>query len=329
MVTEARARLSKALEAFGLVPIAAPSPIDASVSNVNYRVETAAGPVFLRAHRLSRPLDRLQREQAGAAWAASRGLPVATPLPAANGDTIVLIDGQYWSAYRWVDGQTCRRGSITPEQAHRLGAAHGRTLVALRDYPGDLPSNSELNWSTAGSLAALDSVAAEVARRGTAQEQRWHALQREFLVSGAAQPDDAFAWLAVAPAHGDFHERNVIFGPDGELAAVVDWERFCLQPPAFEVLRAASFMLLLEDEPLQAYGEGFREHASLDAATIPAAVEAWWQSSAHNTWAFRDTFADGSKASRQFLPEEEHRAALFRDRAFREWLTGALLRFAA
>ncbi len=322
--------LRLALVAFGLEPVREPQPVENSVRNTNYRVETEVGVVFLRRHLAGRPLERLQREHAGAAWAGSRGLAVAEPLPARNGEPIVDLNGQFWSAYRWVDGSTYRRGSITPDQARSLGAVHGRCQVALRDYPlaSNLPKNSELTWSTEASLAAIESIRIEVQRRGTEQEQRWLAKQEALLQSGSARPSEDFAWLPLAASHGDFHERNVMFRDSGELAAVVDWERFCLQPPAFEVLRAVSFMLLLEADGLRAYLEGFREHEKLEVRTVRSAVDAWWQSSMHNTWAFRDTFRDGSTTSRQFLPEEESRSLQFNEADFRAWLTEQLVRFA-
>lgn len=322
--------LGAALHAFGLKPLREPRPVDNSVLNLNYRVETAGGVVFVRSHRVGRPLERLQREQAGAAWAGSHGLPVAQSLPTPGGEPIIEIDGQFWSAYRWIDGSTYRRGSITPGQAQRLGEVHGRCQLALRDYPqaSALPKNSELTWSTEASLAVLDAIRSEVQRRGTAQEQRWLTQQFDLLRSGEAKPCEAFAWLPLAVTHGDFHERNVMFTESGELAAVVDWERFCLQPPAFEVLRAVSFILILEEAPLQAYLEGFRRYATLDSRTVGPAVEAWWQSSMHNTWAFRDTFRDGNTTSRQFLPEEERRSVQFNDAQFRDWLTATILRYA-
>lgn len=319
--------LEKALEAFGLRPLSPPAPIENSVLNQNYRVDTAGGPVFLRSHRPGRPLERLQRELAGAAWAASRGLPVSKSRLSPDGRAIVDIDGQFWSVQEWVDGATYLRGSVTPEQAHRLGAVHARCLVALDDYPGiaDLPPNSELSWSTEASLAILNAIGPEVARRGNEQEQRWHATQTELLRSPLSVGPEPYAWMPRAATHGDFHDRNVMFEPDGALAAVVDWERFCVQPPAFEVLRAVSFMLILEPAQLRAYVEGFREHATLVEATIPAAVDAWWQSSLHNTWSFRDTFRDGNTTARQFLPEEERRSEQFNEGGFREWLTAELL----
>ncbi len=177
-------------------------------------------------------------------------------------------------------------------------------------------------------MVKLRSVGPLIATRGTDLERRWHGRQVEMVDSDAPRPSSDFSWLPVQPAHGDFHERNVMFDDSGSLAAVVDWERFCLQPPAFEVLRAVSFMLMLEEANLVAFCRGFRRHAQLDPATVGPCVDAWWQSSLHNTWVFRDFFIGGNEGTRQFLPEEEWRSLRFNDGAFRSWLTAIITRHA-
>lgn len=319
--------MAAALRAFGLAASAPPALVEHSILNQNYRVETADGPVFLRQHRSTRTLERLERELAGAAWAAGKGIPTPEPLSSRTGENIVQIGGRFWSAYRWINGSSYRRGEIEPVQAGRLGEVHGRCIAALADYPraADLPPNSELTWSTEQTLSDLRQVGPLVVAWGTDQERRWHARQLEMVQSAGPRPSTDFAWLPLQPAHGDFHERNVVFDDSGSLAAVVDWERFCAQPPAFELLRAVSFMLMLEEGPLVAYLRGFGRHAPLDPATVAPCVDAWWQSSLHNTWVFRDSFISGNERARQFLPEEEWRSVRFHDAAFRTWLTSMIV----
>ncbi|MEO8540277.1 MAG: phosphotransferase [bacterium] len=321
--------IEAALTAFGLVASAEPAPVDNSILNQNYRVDTSEGSYFLRAYRRGRTLERLQREQAAAAWVSERGLPTPVAIASPGAETLIEVEGQFWSLYRWIDGGTYRRGEITPPEAERLGMVHGQCMAILRNYPSlDLPPNSELTWSTEKTIEALEAVASEVDRRGNDQERRWHAKQLAIISSGVARPSTAFAQLATQATHGDYHERNVMFRHDDTLAAVVDWERFCVQPPAFEVLRAVSFMLLLDAEPLRAFLEGFRRNNSLDANAVRPAVDAWWQSSLHNTWVFRDYFLAGNEEARRFLPEEEGRSSRFNDSAFRSWLAETIVRYA-
>ena len=325
---ELLATFRRVLARYGLTGIHSAKPIADSGSNENFRLETAVGPVFLKFHRANRPLERLEREQHAIAWVASRGIPVVAPLAASDGSTLVEHGGRFWSAYRWVEGQTYPRGDISVSQAASLGAVQGMLHRVLAEYPaGQLGPNSELSWDTAASLRNLEQVAPSVERDGTEQERRWLNRQRDLLESGVARGSDEFE-MARQPTHGDFHERNVMFGRPGELVAVVDWERFCVQPPAFEVVRAVSFMLLLSEPLLSAYFQGYATEVRLEEATAVTAVEAWWQSSLHNTWAFRDYFLAGNAGARQFLPQEESRSRLFNDPAFRERLAATIIRFA-
>lgn len=323
------APLARALEAFALEPLSPPAPVEEFRLNENYRVETASRVVFLRGHGPNRPFERIQREHAGANWVAGRGLPIAEVLTTPSGQSIVEIDGRFWTAYAWVEGWTYRRGETPVDGANALGLAHGRCLAALRDYPAadTLPTNSEITWSTEFSIDVLESIADEVAARGTGREKHWHPVQVELLRTAGRPPEAAFTALPMVATHGDFHERNVMFDAAGNLAAVVDWERFCQQPPVFEVLRGASFMWLMDPDLLRAYLEGIRDHAPLDPAAVRPGIDAWWQSAMHNTWAFRAGFRDGNDEVRRFLVEEEDRVMQFHDPVFREWLAETMLRF--
>jgi homoserine kinase type II len=316
------------LNRFGYPVVGEPVLVADSVSNQNFRIETGSGPLFLKCHRSNRTPNRLAREQAALRWVGERGVPVAAPLPTPAGETLVELEGRWWSLYPWLDGQTYQRGSIGPDEATLLGELHGRLHRVLSEYPtAGLPPNSELSWDTNASLADLALVAPEVEARGTDQERRWVRRQRDLLESGAARPSASFE-LPLQATHGDYHERNVMLSRRGEVLAVVDWERFCVQPAVFEVLRGVSFMLLLYDEAiLSAYLGGYRREAKLLEAEVLPAIEAWRHSAMHNTWALRDFFLAGNSATRQFLPEEEIRSGRFNDPAFRERLAETFIRY--
>lgn len=315
------------LREYGATLDVAPALVPDSISAENYRVETNRGTFFVKRYRESRPRDRMAREQAAIAWAAANGLPVARPLATQRGETLHECEGRWWSVSPWVKGSTYRRGQMSPAGAEHLGAVHGRTHRVLAAHPiRALPPNSELTWDTAASVEILKTLGPHVRDRGDDRERRMVRKQRELLESGIARPSSEFSGIPMQATHGDFHERNVMIDETGEVAAIVDWERFCVQPPAFEVLRAVSFVLLLEQPLLSAYLRGYRRETSLDETTIEPAIEAWRQSAMHNTWALRDYFLQGNPATRQFFAEEEARARLFNDSAFREQLAETFLR---
>ena len=321
------ATIAGLLREYGAVLTGPVERVPDSVSNENYRAPTTVGPLFVRRHQERRTFDRLEREQQAIAWAGANGLPVARPLSTPAGATLREAGGRWWSVYPWLEGWTYQRGSISPEEAARLGAIHGATHRVLARHPaGRLALNTDLVWDTQASINALAEVEPHVNARGNDLEKRLVRRQRELLESGAARPSSDFAGLPVTPTHGDFHERNVLFDATGEVAAIVDWERVCLQPPAFEVLRAVCFVLLLEDPLLSAYLQGYRRESRLDEHTIAPVIEAWRQSAMHNTWSLREYFFRANAATRQFFAQEDGRARVFNDPAFRERLRETFIR---
>ena len=309
-----------------------PAPVPQSVMNANYRVETSVGVRFVRGHRAGLPRERLEREHRVMVWARERGVPVAPPLADAAGHTVNSLGGRLWSVFPWVPGRSLLRGTVTAREAGLLGAMNGRLHRVLADWPpGDLHRNSELSWDTEKSIADLSRVD-DLIRYYPAQTeeqlrvQGWIRDQLELLEGGAALPAAEFQGVPVQPCHGDPHERNLMVDAAGEPVAVVDWERFCLTPPAFEVLRTLTFALLLDEPLLTAFLAGYRTEHRLAAETVAPCVEFWWQSQLHNTGAYRDRFIKGNRAVEQFFPEGAAARRRYADAGYRAGLAGLLRR---
>lgn len=312
-----------------------PEHVPESVSNTNYRVETGAGPRFIRAHSASLTRERIEREHRVMVWAGERGIPVASPLADGASRTVHAIGGVLWSVFPWLEGRSLHRGTMTAREAGLLGAMNGRLQRVLADWPpGDLHRNSELSWDTERSIADLSRVD-DLIRYYPAQTeeqlrvQGWIRAQMEMLERGAARPAADFEEIPVQPCHGDPHERNLMVDAAGEPMAVVDWERFCLNPPAFEVLRTLTFARLLDEPLITAFLAGYRTENRLAAETIAPCVEFWWQSELNNTWVYRDRFIKGNLAVEQFFEEGAAALRRFSDAGYRASLAGRLRREAS
>ena len=309
-----------------------PEPVAQSVSNTNYRVMTASGAHFIRVHRAHMTLERIEREQAAMRWAGERGVPVAPAIADGTGQRVHRIGGAFWTVSPWVGGRSLLRGTMTADEAALLGAIAGRLHAVLREWPaGDLHKNSELGWDTERSIAELSRID-DLIRYYPAppedqlQAQRWLRAQLARLESGVARPSADFAAIPVQPTHGDPHERNLMVDANGDAVAVVDWERFCLNPPAFEVLRTLTFAHLLDEPHLGAFLRGYSTENRLDPATVGPCTEQWWQSQLHNTWAYRERFIRGSRATEQFFADGAAAIERFSDEGFRAGLAARLVR---
>lgn len=321
---------------FGFAASGVPQKLMFSLVNANYRVETDRGPVVVRGHKASMPLVQLRREHAVQRWANEHGLPTNPPLLDASGEAVFELGGRFWVVYPWLSGHSYLRGSVTPKQAAVIGAAHAQSHVVLREYPetAGLHRNSELSWDTEKSVAALQQVlqaidALEAPTDDDARHREWITAQLMLLERGPLRRPEDFAHLPVQPCHGDFHERNIMVDDADRLQAVIDWERFCFSVPALEVVRCVTFAHMLEPALLEPYLEGYASVAKLDAATIAPAVEMWWQTSVHNTWAYREHYLNGNIEVAQF--HEDGHLSLRRqsDPAWRAWLVDQLSKAAA
>ena len=324
-----------ALARYGLRALGPAEPVALSVRNENYRVPTDRGPLFLRLHRRSRPMERLRREHRVIHWAAARGLPVVPPLRAHSGDTLEQVDGRVVAAFPWIEGASPRRGHLTADQAAAMGDMHGRLHAALADY-----DDAILPWfwgawqSDVGrSAELLRQYAQELPNAGLAPDELelvgsclYEQLERLEIEGEAppASPDSAGA----QPVHGDYHERNVLLDERDAVTAVVDWDMVNRMPRGFELVRCLTFADLLEPPLLEAYLAAYREHTTLSATECAEAVALWWAYSLRDTWLYRTRLVERDAAVQPFFAEHVALFARFGDPAYREHLVGELRRLA-
>ena len=325
-----RQTITEVLARYGLDLAGEPQPVVASVLNENYRVPSSGGDLFIRFYRKSRSRESLEVEAAVTAWAGEHGIPVVAPLADSQGRDLHSISNRFVSVYPWVGGHHFQRGGITPAEATILGDMQGRIHVALRDFHDGRLSSSKTgsDWDTDESLDTLGRVD-DLIRYYPAHTPEQLRLQgairdqMEMLQSGEARPASDFAHLRRQCCHGDYHERNVIIGDSGSIAAVVDWEISGLLPPIFEVMRALTFMELWEPELCGPYLAAYLAHRPLE--DCEEGVEMWWQAQLHSTWSYRARFIEGNHAAAQFLEPHQRMLTLLRDPAYRHRLAELLL----
>ena len=328
-------------ERFALGDVRAVAGVTDSVLNENYRVETSDGVWFARfvgqARQASRTRRVLEAECRAIRYAHSRGVPVAVPRATTAGESTTVVGGAIVTVSPFVAGRTATRGEITPTEARALGQAHGLTTSVLADYHDEVleqrPTGGEAKWDRARAIAELSRVD-DVIRyfpsppEEHAAAQRALRVQLALLESDEPRPPSDFALMPVQIEHGDFHERNVILGDGGRVAAVVDWERVRVLPRAFQMVRALDFTGLLADGPFDQYVRGYCEHVQLHTGEGTMAVEQWWQAVIHNTWTFTEVFIRGNEPVRRFVPEIGPRLERLRDRGFRRHLAETIERHA-
>jgi len=170
---------------------------------------------------------------------AEASLPVPPPLPFASGQTSLLLHGQVYEYFDFVEG-----GRYAREASHAMaaGEALGRLLrAASRCRPrGDAVHGS---FHGSGIILGAAKVAPEAIFRAEPDapraqvERQAMALRRLYRDAAQRAMLAGFAGIGVHPIHGDFHPGNLLFG-DESVVGIVDFDAARTEPRAVEVANA-------------------------------------------------------------------------------------------
>lgn len=290
------AQLLRAAACFGLEPARRPARIAAGLMNPNWRVETPAGVFVLKQVRDVHADQALFQHQVTAALA-RRGFPAVAPLPGDGGGTLARVGDGVFACYPWVNGAHRSGLDLTESECVGLGELLARLHSALDDVaPASRARREPVTEPVTETVKAkvkIDRYMALVEAREVFDDfDRLAAARlaerRELLERYAyLRPDETSAGGPVGWVHGDFHHLNLLWGADGQIAAVLDWDRLKVWGYASELARAATLLFGHGDERgldldrVAAFAAGYR-HATaagrLTAVQIGDAVHRlWWE----------------------------------------------------
>ncbi|MBB5926311.1 phosphotransferase [Streptomyces echinatus] len=260
--------------------------------NVNWQLDTPRGTFALK-RVTDVPLDRLCRNLAVLPALAEAGIPVIVPVVASSGGVVVEVSGSGYCLFPWGQGAHIRGVDLPRAQVRRLGTVLAKLHLALRHAAetgvlSAVPVSLTTDVVTPERAAEkADRLAAAARARGSGDSFDAAALdalakRRVLLAEYAALrpegdvPAGPYGWT-----HGDFQYRNLLWA-DGELTAVLDWDRLGVRPYAEEVVRTAQVQFGVEGvfdlERMSAFVSGYRSVVPLEsAALLHAARRLWWK----------------------------------------------------
>ncbi|MFC8075335.1 phosphotransferase [Streptomyces sp. NPDC057307] len=260
--------------------------------NANWRVDTSAG-VFALKRVTDVPLDRLVRNLSVLSALASGGVPVSVPVATSSGSLVAEIDQGIWCSFPWVDGAHVRGVDLGVPQVASLGAHLGRLHMGLKVVCGRglLPAGPDVLTAEAtpperatekadrlaglvhgkGNGVGFDAAAVDALDRRRALITKHAGIRPQNAV-----PEGPHGWT-----HGDVQYRNLLW-KDGDLAAVLDWDRVAVRPYAEEVARTAQVQFGVDgvfDLPrVTAFVRGYRSVVPLEtSALLDGARRLWWK----------------------------------------------------
>ena len=187
-----------------------------------------------------------------------------------------------------------------------MGRVLGRIHTALARFPAPDAARypAKLLWNSGRAADEMREYEAAIAAFPAQAPFDQHALasfayRRTLLAAGVPQPA-AFADLPAQMLHGDYHEGNLFFGPDGAVTSVIDWELASSGPRALEIVRTLDVALAATgDDPSaalrrRAFLHAYAAEAPLTRDECLAMPELYWAYRVHSLWVYEEHYRKGS-----------------------------------
>jgi len=275
--------------------------------NRNWQVATPAGMVAVK-QVADAGADAVRDQHAAVTALARAGLPVPTPVAGPGGVTLLEHPAGLFAVLPWTAGAHRSGLSLSHAECQMLGALLGRLHVAL-----------------AGALSPPDAEVTPQATKAAAARER---IGRYLDLAGSTQPPDDFDRLAMrrlrqraglledlahlrpgdqvlaGPAgwtHGDFHDLQVLWH-DGQVSAVLDWDRLGVRPLAAEVVRSGTLLFGYGDSRgldvgrVAAFTCGYREVVPLADGDLRDAVHRLWWERLCDCWQLKWHYERGDRS---------------------------------
>lgn len=307
MMKDVGPSLAEISAAWNLPPIVATlAPSTGTLHHVTLLIAHEAKYVLKAYRDAQKDRARMVAEHAVAAYVQAHGLPAIAPLALSSGETILEHNDRLYALYPFAHGQQLLREQVTsPEIIAAMGRCLAEVHQVLATYPQETVRRQSFSVdlsATFSKMAQIASAITQKARRDPFDQAILAMLQRRRDWLATAQTVDLIPFFSLQSQglHGDYQETNLFFA-DGRVCAIIDWEKVCIAPRAWEVVRTLHYVFHLERSGCQTFLKAYREVLPLspDDLAITASAYGWIQ--AHNLWAYTSFYLEHNQRVRQFL----------------------------
>lgn len=233
-------------------------------------------------HRRTAGRARVRSEHEMLRRLAAHGVPVASVRASPDGNSFATSARRPLEVYDWVDGEHFNGTQLSLFQCRDLG----RALASIHEQLGHIhPYVQQSFWAPSTSprrtLHRISELLDVILSSSQGDQFDEFALDYLRRLRGLLQRTNErqqpphFASLSLGHVHGDFNPNNVMFR-NGEIVAILDWERTGVRPRAWELIR--SIALWFAD----------RESGAIDLTRATTFVEAYDDLHKVEAWEIED-----------------------------------------
>lgn len=197
--------------------------------DTKYVIQTMVGKYILRNSKTTEALPRLQRITNLLRYLEAEDFPVATPIRTRDGNHIHINKGGLWTMSEYVEGHCVEYPHIlTDGQLAAAGNLLGDYHSLVKHYPDIQKRNISWHVDPQQTTSLLNEVLSVLETKS--QYDQIDQLVASMIPNKLQRLEDLqetnamIATQSKLQTHGDFHGANLIFGPNGDIKALVDWE---------------------------------------------------------------------------------------------------------
>ena len=248
-------------------------PIARGTMNQCYRINFSGGVRFLKSYavRFYQP-EQIHRACQAQSLAYDSGLPTPKTILNKHGHAVTVESGGVYVLNEFLMGDEYSKAELPTPAAHQMGVTLAR-LQAILTRLGDPVPMKLLEPETAianfqsllaraeaeSSRAEVDCIACDLLR------YKIEALHRHGAIFSEVQNFPA-QWV-----HGDYQVSNLIFGTEGNVTSVLDFDQLQRRPRGLEMMRALDFSFSYDQilhQPGQDFFRGYFEAVALSSAAL-------------------------------------------------------------
>lgn len=220
------------------------TPVNAGYLSRNWIIITQQGRYFLKEYRFG-DSSRVVAAHAALFHFHRAGISVIVPLSTLDNQTICHWEGRFYTLFPFVEGRQLQRGALSARAVESIATLLARLHLAgynaqIPEIRQRLPTDGRPTFHSQSEMILViidrqpdhtpfDELAVQTIRR------------QQALVATTPMEYGALGLAADHLLHGDYHEGNLFFNGQEEVAYLYDWEKTEIAPREIELVRALLF----------------------------------------------------------------------------------------
>ncbi|MEZ4620667.1 MAG: phosphotransferase [Caldilineaceae bacterium] len=230
--------------AYRLPTLQRATPVAAGYLSRNWVISAGGERYFLKQYRFD-DATRVAAAHGALIHFQRAGLPTIVPIATHDGQMISTVDTRHYSLFPFVAGRQLRRGALSMTAVKAMGtmlarlhrAGHNVRLPHLRQW--------RLNRDRSAFETAATTILERIAQQTPAtpfDSLAEQTVRRQLVLVEQIKIDPS---LLALPSdhliHGDYHDSNLFFDAQDQVAHLFDWEKAEIAPREVELVRALLF----------------------------------------------------------------------------------------